>query len=221
MGLNLLLDSADPSAWEYWNDFGIFEGITTNPTLLKKANQSCELNNIERLLQRAEALNFKEIHIQAWGNTSEKLIECGKGIRSLNSRNVRIYVKLPTTDIGTKAAKELISDHVPITLTACYEINQIIVAAALGSDYIAPYLGRINDKSNNGKKKIAAMQKILEGLNSSCKLLVASIRDTSEINYLASKGVSTFTIGEKVASSLFSSEETIRDSKIFEKDSHN
>ena len=221
MGLNLLLDSAEPQSWKYWDDYGIFNGITTNPTLLKKANQSCDLKNIKRLLQKLEDLNYKEIHIQAWGNTTEKLIECGKEIGGLNNpKNIRIFVKLPITDIGTQAAKILISKQIPVTLTACYEINQIIIAAAIGANYIAPYLGRINDKSKDGEKKIESMQKILDGSKSSCQLLVASIRDPSEISNLASKNITTFTIGEKVAKDLFLSKETIRDSKIFEKDSN-
>ncbi len=220
MGLNLLLDSAEPKAWEYWDLYGIFNGITTNPTLLKTANQPCDLKNIKLLLQKLEDLNYKECHIQAWGNTSKKLIECGKAIGSLHSKNIRIYVKLPITELGTQAAKILISKHIPVTLTACYEANQAIIAAAIGANYIAPYLGRINDKSEDGEKKIASMQSTLNGLESSCKLLIASIRDLDEISNLASKGITTFTIGERVAKTLFSSKETIRDSEIFEKDSH-
>ena len=54
-------------------------------------------------------------------------------------------VKVPVTTTGAEAAKELIRQGVPITFTACYEPAQVLVAAALGARYIAPYLGRISD----------------------------------------------------------------------------
>ena len=218
MGLNLLIDNADPNEWEAWSSVGIFQGITTNPTLLKQANQTCNLLNICNLIKRAEHLGYREIHIQSWGDSPGELIDNGIKIGELKTNNIRIYVKLPITEIGTKAANIIISRQIAVTFTACYEVEQVLIAAALGANYIAPYLGRINDLESNGKEKVKRMQTILSGLNSSCKLLVASIREINDINFLASHGTNTFTISPKLAKSLFNSEPTILASKVFEAD---
>ena len=219
MGLNLLIDSADPSIWGEWKSYGIFQGITTNPTLLKKANQKCNLSTITYLIEEAEDLGFKEIHIQAWGNSTEKLIKTSLEISRINNNKIRVYVKIPVTEYGTKAAREIISKHIPVTLTACYEIKQVLIAAALGADYIAPYLGRIDDEDNNGEEDILKMKKTLKGLESSSKILVASIRSVDQILFLAKEGINTFTINPFIAKILFDSKKTIFDSKIFEEDS--
>ncbi|HJN34428.1 MAG TPA: transaldolase, partial [Prochlorococcus sp.] len=67
MTLQLLLDSADPSEWEAWLPTGLFAGITTNPTLLRRAQQPCQLDHLKSLAGAAERLGCLELHLQAWG----------------------------------------------------------------------------------------------------------------------------------------------------------
>ncbi len=220
MGLNLLLDSADIKDWEHWNQFGIFQGITTNPTLLKQAGQRCHLSNLSILARKAEDLGYKEIHLQAWGETAKHLIKTGLEIASLKNNNLMIYVKLPVTDIGTQAAKEILSHNIPVTLTACYEIKQTLIAASLGANYIAPYIGRMNKKNNKGEVDVISMQKTLSGLNSSTKLLVASIKNVNEIINLSTNKINTFTINSQIAHDLFNAKDTIFDAKRFAEDSN-
>ena len=218
MSLTLLLDSADIEEWSHWSKYGIFQGITTNPSLLKKAKQPCTLSNVHKLTQYAQQLGYKEIHIQACGKTSKKLTDSGISIGELEASHIKIFVKLPVTDIGTEAAREITKKNIPITFTACYEPSQILIASSLGIDYIAPYLGRMNDKDGKGLEKILTMQSILNGVGSCTKLLVASIRSKNEMIALASKGVTTFTIQPSIAKELFNSRDTIESAKIFEQD---
>ncbi len=131
---------------------------------------------------------------------------------------MKVYVKVPITREGSEAAKILIDYKVPVTLTACYEVKQVLIASALGACYIAPYLGRMKDLNKDAVKEVLIMQKILDRLGSTCKLLVASIRDTSEINELALNGVSSFTINNRIAEDLFKSQATIKAANQFQKD---
>ncbi len=220
MSLELLLDSADPERWEEWIPSGIFTGITTNPTLLRQAGQPCEFSNLRQLAHRADRLRSKELHLQAWGNNAQKLIYCGLKLSELTTPSLKIYIKVPITRIGTEAAKELISKNISITFTACYEIQQVLIASALGASYIAPYLGRINDNSVDGLKTVSSMQKAIDNINSNCKILVASIRKKDDINNLVYEGLSTFTIGPELIEEFFNVLPTIEAAKNFENDSN-
>ncbi len=219
LSLQLLLDSADPKAWNKWLPTGIFRGITTNPTLLKVASQPCNIKNIKVLAELAQSLNCKDLHLQAWGNTYEQLIECGTKLGKLSTKELNIHVKVPLTQAGVKAARILIHEkNLSITFTACYEVQQVLIADSIGANYIAPYLGRIKDLGNDGLADIVKMQKSLVSIDSNCQVLVASIRKKNEIIKLIEEGIQTFTISEKLSNKLFNIKNTNFASINFEKD---
>ena len=218
MSVNFLLDNADPTSWSKWYKLGIFNGVTTNPTLLKEANQPCTLENLFFLAQEAKKLNYKELHIQAWGEDSLDLFKCGLAIGKLSTPNMHVHVKIPISKEGCKAAVELIKARISVTFTACYQVKQVLIASAIGCSYIAPYMGRINDEGRDGKAELINMQKVLEGTGSNCKILVASIRKATEMSYLACQGIKSFTINKEIAEELFECESTKKAIKKFQKD---
>jgi transaldolase len=197
MGLRLFLDSADPQAWSQWLPSGLFHGITTNPTLLRQAGQPCRLDHLQELSRRALDLGCRELQLQAWGGDASSYLACGQQLAALAPG--QITVKLPVTRPGAAAAGELI-------------------AAALGAAYIAPYLGRIGDQGRDGHSELVSMQRCLDGLGSSVRLLVASLRQPADLGRLAAAGLSTFTISPAIAAALFGSEATAADARRFEAD---
>ena len=217
MSLNLLLDSGDPEIWRKWLQLGIFNGITTNPNLLLQAGQPCKIESLKKLSETAKEIQCKELHLQAWGETPLEITKCGLKIAELSTSSLKVHVKIPITKQGCEAAKELIKSNISVTLTACYEVKQIIIASAIGANYVAPYLGRINDTGRDGIADLRTMEKILNNTSSSCKLLVASVREAQEINTLASHGIKTFTINNEIAEDLFTSKATKKASEEFEK----
>jgi transaldolase len=211
--LRLYLDSADISQWQTWLPTGIFYGITCNPLLLAQANVPCDINALTSLAHQAFALDAQEIHLQAWGNTPEALIKQGMALGKLDKR---VVVKLPVTQAGTTAAHTLIAQQIPVTLTAVYAIHQVLIAAAIGASYAAPYLGRINDAGRNGRAELAQMQQALNGVLSPTRLLSASIRSVEDISFLAAQGVDTFTFSAVIAQALFEVPETLAATQAFE-----
>jgi len=218
MALRLLLDSADPSAWAEWLPTGLFRGVTTNPTLLRRAAQPCSLEHLAVLTAQALELGVQELHLQAWG---ADLLACGRALAQLAPD--RIWVKLPITRAGAAAARALISEGCSITFTACYEPAQALLAAALGADYIAPYLGRISDLGRDGHGELTRMQRIVDSLSAEQatqppRLLVASLRATDDLARLAAEGLKTFTISPEIAAALFAVEPTRAAAAQFERD---
>jgi len=219
MALRLLLDSADPAAWAEWLPSGLFRGVTTNPTLLRRAGQACNLEQLAALTAQALAYGVQELHLQAWG---ADLLACGRALFQLAPG--RIWVKLPITRAGAAAARSLIAEGCPVTFTACYEPAQVLLAAALGADYIAPYLGRITDLGRDGHAELTRMQRIVEGVGPSAgarsplRLLVASLRTPDDLARLAAEGLDTFTISPAIAAELFAVEPTLAAADQFERD---
>jgi len=219
MALRLLLDSADPAAWAEWLPSGLFRGVTTNPTLLRRAGQPCTLELLALLTARAMDFGVQELHLQAWGSD---LLACGRALFALAPS--RIWVKLPITRAGAAAARSLIAEGCPVTFTACYEPAQVLLAAALGADYIAPYLGRITDLGRDGHAELTRMQRIVEGVapaartEARLRLLVASLRSPDDLARLAAEGLDTFTISPAIAAELFAVEPTLAAAAQFEHD---
>ncbi len=199
----LFLDTAVEAEWEELIPTGIFHGITTNPTLLERANHKCTIPDVQALATRA--LNLvccDEFMCQAWGSTANEMYEVGMSLSEIDRK--RIVIKVPVTMEGTKAARKLVDSGVRVCLTACYSSNQAIVAAGLGVEYLAPYLGRMTDGGKDGFSECQMMQRIANGMGSSTRILVASIREAQSMAALMSQGMDTFTFNPDVARELFS-----------------
>lgn len=214
--MRLLLDSADPEAWKDLWPLGLFRGITTNPTLLRRSGHSFDLESLGVLVAIARSLDCGELHLQAWGATGEDLLGRGRALWALDPE--RVVVKLPLTDPGLRAARMLLEEGARVTLTACYTAPQALAAAAVGATYVAPYLGRISDGGRDGCGEVIQMGRCLRGLGSSTRLLVASLRSLAELTRLAADGVDTFTLAPHLARQLWGHSATTAAVAQFESD---
>ncbi len=156
-GLRFLLDSAERAAWAEWLPLGCFHGVTTNPVLLKAADVPCTVAAITDLVRRAIDLGAGEVHAQTWGRARDAYLEHGRAWAAIDPK---VVVKVPTTVEGAAAAAKLRDEGVRLTMTAVYTVAQALIASALGAEYAAPYLGRMNDAGHDGFGEIAAMAEI-------------------------------------------------------------
>lgn len=212
--MHLFLDTADIAAWDFWLNKGLFYGVTTNPSLLERAHIPYTLDQLKNLATAAFERGAQEVHLQTWGTEVEDLVRRGRAIAAIDSR---VVVKVPITLTGTEAAAELTRLGIRVTLTGVYAVHQAIIAAALNADYAAPYLGRMTDLGQDGKQQITLMQKCLNGVQSSTKLLVASIRGVDDITFLTTQTLDTFTISPAIAEQLFQVKATKDAALAFEK----
>ena len=198
--IRLFLDTADTTEWQNWLPTGLFYGVTTNPLLLEKSQVTCSVEQLKDLARQALNLGAKEVQLQTWGTSVDALVKTGELLAGISDC---VVVKVPITKIGTEAASELIAQGIRITLTGVYAVHQVLIAAALGADYAAPYLGRINDLGRNGPDDLVAMQREIAGVGSATRILVASIRSVDDIAFLATQGLDTFTFREAIAEAFF------------------
>ena len=224
------LDTAVTSEWEALLPLGIFHGVTTNPVLLERAGVPCTLPQCRQLADTAFELGAKEVMLQAWGGSTPALHK--SGLELSRSDRERIVVKVPVTEAGMRAAALLVDDGVRVCLTACYAAQQALVAAAVGAEYLAPYLGRMSDSGKDGLRECARMQSVVDGLArhgaaggpdgsasepARTRILVASIREVESMTALAELGCDTFTFSPQVARDLFGESLTAAAADDFER----
>ncbi len=211
--LRLCLDTAEVAEWQTWLPTGMFYGVTTNPLLLERAAVTCSIESLQKLTHQAFTLGAQEVQLQAWGTTVEALVQTGQQLAAIDER---VIVKVPVTQVGTQAAAQLMASGARITLTGVYAVHQVLIAAALGAAYTAPYLGRINDLGRNGREDLVMMQRSLTGVCSPTRILVASIRSVEDIAFLASQGLDTFTFSPAIAAAFFDVDATTQAASDFE-----
>ena len=221
--MRLFLDTADLSQWQTWLPTGLFYGVTTNPLLLERAGQPCTLQNLQILIDQALNYGIQEVQVQTWGNTVAAMVATGLALATdpSNGFGTRLYpqlvIKVPITLGGTQAAAQLVAQGIRVTLTAVYAPHQIAIASALQATYAAPYLGRIQDQGGKGRETVATMQRMIDRTGSTTRLLVASVRQVSDITALAAQGVGTFTLSPAIAAELFQVDATQAAAADFER----
>ena len=206
--IKLYLDTADRAAAEPLLATGLFAGLTTNPTILRRAGLTGAA--IPDIYRWATAAGAREVFFQAWG---PDLVGKGRELRSLGPE---VVVKVVASIEGSAACATLSAAGVPTLLTAVYAPGQAMIAAAAGATYIAPYLGRMTDAGRDGMGDVLAMQEILAGTGT--KILLASIRDVPSMVALARRGVECFTFAPAVAHEFFADELTADAVRTFDED---
>ncbi|NJK62055.1 MAG: transaldolase [Synechococcaceae cyanobacterium SM2_3_1] len=203
--MQLYLDSADLKATETWLSSGFFYGVTSNPLLLDRAGLSNTLATLKSLMHAWQQMEAQEIQVQAWGEDPDELLACAQSLlEEADQLGARVVIKLPATIDGLITTRRLIQQGRMVTLTAIYASQQVIPAHVIRADYLAPYLGRMQDQGIAGVEEIQIMQQILNRHQSSTRILAASLRHLDDILTLAAAGVSCFTLSPCLAEHLFS-----------------
>ena len=210
--MKLLIDSADLKAIKEIYEYCPISGVTTNPTILKRANEEPK-----KILEQIRQITGKdEMHVQAIGEKCKDFIADAQAIRKTLGEEV--YVKIPATREGFKAMKALKAQGFHITATAIYYVSQALLASATGVDYIAPYYNRICKEGMNGKEAILSMMKVLEGTET--RILAASFRTAEQTVEVACLGVHAMTLSPDVWHQLTDHPKIDEVTKAFNDDFH-
>jgi transaldolase len=211
--LRLYIDSSDRAEWERFLPTGLFYGVTTNPKLLYQIGMPCTVENLASLAETAFELGAREIHLQVWGSETTSMLAVGRELAAIDAR---VSVKVPITEAGILVARQLIEEGTQVTLTAVHAAVQLLPVIALGAAYAAPYMGRMSDAGLDGPGEVLAMQQMINRLQSPTRLLVASIRQLSDLANLAQHDVDTFTLLPPLLEEMLNNPLTIKAADDFE-----
>lgn len=209
---HLYLDSADLGELRQCLPHPVVHGVTTNPTLLRRAGvRRAELPGlIEQLLE----LGARQVQAQVHESAADAMLEDAATLVSGFDPG-QVVVKIPATRDGLRAGAVLSAQGVPVTYTAVYAPEQAYFAAQLGAAYAAPYLGRLKDSGVDGLALIAQMQTLIERSGAETRLLVASIRSREDFLALLQMGVGAITIPPRLFAELLDHDATLGAERAF------
>src|SRR6056297_1981530 len=169
--MKFFVDTAELDAIAELNDLGMIDGVTTNPSLIKKSGRD--------ILEVT-----KEICDMVDGPVSAEVV-------ALNAED--IAVKVPLTWDGLKACKVLTEEGKMVNVTLCFSANQALLAAKAGATFISPFIGRLDDLNIDGLDLIADIREIYDNYGFETNILAASIRTANHMSDCAKIGADVAT----------------------------
>jgi len=187
------LDTIDLSVIEKAVSMGLLHGVTTNPSLLSKAQNP--------LAAITSILNVQNgpLAVQVTESTSKDMIAQGKKLRQTSSR---IIVKVPVTCDGWEAIHILSKENIPVMATAIFHPAQALLAARAGASYVAPYFTRMLKAGDNPLVQIEAMKKMFDHYKLPTKILAANPKTVEQVRSCAELGIAAVTIREDLFADL-------------------
>jgi transaldolase len=214
--MRIFVDSADRQLLREALGYGYVYGVTTNPTLLRRAN--LRVSELAALVQHVLDDGAREVHLQVYGSDQQQMVREAETLLAIAPDQV--VIKIPATAAGYAAAAQLTARGIRVTLTAIYTLRQALLAQSIGATYIAVYLGRMRDDGLDPFAIIAQMQSLIMAQASPVKILAASIREPAEVEILGALGVGAVTIAPPVLAQLLLSPATERAATTFGEDAH-
>lgn len=184
--MEIWLDTVDCSLISKASEQSLLFGVTTNPTLLSKAKDDNLTETLNSLLMSQSG----PVCIQSTCFNTEDIIREAK---ALNSYSKRFIIKVMCDEKAYLAMPKLASMAIPFLGTAVLETKQVLAAAKLEADYVAPYFSHMGPPSI-ARKTLLQMLKTLKVGNYKTKLLVASLHDLEDLLYCAEIGVDAVTL---------------------------
>jgi transaldolase len=198
--MHLYLDTADAAELERLLPNPLVYGVTTNPTLMKRAGLGWR--GLPEFVRRVEGLGARAVQVQVRHPDAPSMLDDARRYLAWRGE-IDVVVKVPATRAGFTAAAELSADGVAVTMTAVYEPEQVLWSALVGARYAAPYLGRLDDAGRDGRAVVAEMETVLRGYASGdLRLLVASVRSREAFHDLLRIGVGAVTVPPSLFDSL-------------------
>ena len=192
--MKFFIDTANLNEIKEAASIGILDGVTTNPTLISRENEEPRalLKKISDIVQGPIAAEVVSLD---W----EGIVEEGKELAKINNN---IVVKVPINKDGLKAVKALNDQNIKTMVTLIFTPIQALLAARAGADFIAPFVGRLDDISSPGMDLIANIVQIYNNYNIKTEVIVASIRNPVHVLETAMIGADIATIPLKVIEQL-------------------
>jgi transaldolase len=188
--MKFFIDSADVAEIKEAASMGLLDGVTTNPSLVAKAGRPfkdvlLEICDIVRGPVSAEVVSL----------THDEMVKEAREYAALRDN---IVVKVPLIPEGLKATKTLSSEGIKTNVTLCFSATQALLAAKAGATYISPFVGRLDDVSDDGMNVVADIVEIYRNYEMDTEVLVASVRHPMHVLEAAKLGADVATCPLKV-----------------------
>jgi transaldolase len=188
--MKIFLDSANIDAIKKYNELGLVDGVTTNPTLLSK-----EKEHPAEIMKQIVKIIKGPVSLEVIGTTAQVMIEEAHRLMKFGQN---VVVKIPMIPDGMKAVKQLKQDGISTNVTLVFSANQAVLAAKAGASYISPFIGRLDDVGQNGMMLIKEIVQIFDNYQYKTEVLVASVRHPLHIIEAAKLGADIVTLPPEI-----------------------
>jgi transaldolase len=193
--MKFFVDTADVTEIKDLAATGLLDGVTTNPSLVAKANR-----DFKTIIAEICAVVPGPVSAEVAGTTYDQMMKEGLILAKI-AKNVT--VKLPLTWDGLKACKALTSDGIKTNVTLCFSATQALLAAKAGATFVSPFIGRIDDIGYDGMQLIREIRTIYDNYPElETEILAASIRTIGHVRDAAMIGADVVTVPPSVLKSL-------------------
>ncbi|MEM1396838.1 MAG: fructose-6-phosphate aldolase [Pseudomonadota bacterium] len=192
--MKFFADTADLDAIRDLSAYGLIDGVTTNPSLIKKSGNDFKETIAKICAEVSGPVSAEVTALDADGMEREG--------RVLAEIAPNVTVKLPLTLEGLKACQRLSKDGLMTNVTLCFSANQALLAAKAGATFISPFIGRLDDINIDGMSLIQEIRTIYDNYDFSTEILAASIRNPNHIRDCALIGADVATAPPDVLKKL-------------------
>lgn len=185
--MKFFIDTADLNEIREANAMGVLDGVTTNPSLMRKAGGADFHEHIRQICEIVDGPVSAEVISTDYDGIMAEA-------RELARIHERVVVKIPLILDGIKAVKALAAEGIRTNVTLCFSPTQALIAAKAGATYISPFIGRIDDISGDGMELIRQIRQIYDNYGFETQILAASVRHPMHVVEAALAGADVATI---------------------------
>ena len=208
--MKIFLDTANLDELRKGADWGVVDGVTTNPSLIAKEGQPMR----EHIRQICEIVSG-DVSAEVVSTEASAMVTEGRELARIHPN---VVVKCPLTRDGIKAAAALTKESIRVNVTLCFSAPQALLAAKAGAYIVSPFVGRLDDIGQVGMALVGDIKTIYENYGFKTKILAASIRSPVHVLEAALAGADIATMPFKVLDMLFNHPLTDRGLEQFLKD---
>ena len=196
--MEFFLDTADVDEIREIAGWGILDGVTTNPSLIKKSGR-----DFKTVVAEIAEICDGPISAEVTAMDTAGMLEQGRALKADLPDNV--IIKIPCTPEGLAATKVLNSEGIDTNVTLVFSASQALMAAKAGATYVSPFIGRIDDTGADGMNLIAEIMETWSNYDIiTTKVLAASIRHPTHVLACMQLGAHTVTMPTKIFRQLMS-----------------
>lgn len=184
--MKLYLDTADVEQIRAGDALGVVDGVTTNPSIVAASGRTYR----EAVVDISGVVDGP-IFAQVVADTADEMVEQAHRYQEWADD---VVVKIPASRAGVEALARVRSQGVPAGLTVVFSVEQAMLAAKNDADFVAPYVGRLDDAGADGLAKVARMQRTFDRQGFETDVLAASVRNTTQATALYEAGIDAITM---------------------------
>ena len=184
--MKFFLDTAEIDEIREWNDTGLLDGVTTNPSLILKSGR-----DIREVLEEICSIVEGDVSGEVAATDYDTMLKEGRTLAGIADN---ICIKLPTTLDGVRACKVLVDEGHKTNMTLCFSANQALLVAKAGATYVSPFIGRLDDMAIDGMELIEEIREIYDNYGFETEILAASIRTVNHVKQCALAGADVATL---------------------------